>query len=115
MPVGREWGPERGGNVTAVAMTANLQAEDRMKAVIAGFQHHVAKTSRTGRVDHDDCQRLQTPDVTLLHSNHPEKARDNRCAQESRIMLSYIWLVTRKHSQDDSSSPARSRIVSSPR
>jgi signal transduction histidine kinase/DNA-binding response OmpR family regulator len=35
--------PERGGNIPAVALTAYARAEDRMNAVVAGFQHHVAK------------------------------------------------------------------------
>jgi CheY-like chemotaxis protein/nitrogen-specific signal transduction histidine kinase len=39
----RALGPHRGGNVPAVALTAYARAEDRMKAVMAGFQHHVAK------------------------------------------------------------------------
>lgn len=32
-----------GGNTPAVALTAYARAEDRMKAVVAGFQHHVVK------------------------------------------------------------------------
>ena len=32
-----------GGNVPAVALTAYARAEDRMKAILAGFQMHVAK------------------------------------------------------------------------
>jgi PAS domain S-box-containing protein len=35
--------PEQGGTVPAVALTAYARAEDRMKAILAGFQHHVAK------------------------------------------------------------------------
>ena len=34
---------EAGGNTPAIAMTAYARAEDRVKAVMAGFQHHVAK------------------------------------------------------------------------
>jgi PAS domain S-box-containing protein len=34
---------EHGGATPAVALTAYARAEDRMKAVMAGFQHHVAK------------------------------------------------------------------------
>ena len=34
---------EKGGNTPAVALTAYARAEDRMKAVVAGFQHHVVK------------------------------------------------------------------------
>lgn len=33
----------QGGNTPAVALTAYARAEDRMKAVVAGFQHHVVK------------------------------------------------------------------------
>ena len=32
-----------GGNVPAIALTAYARAEDRMKAILAGFQMHVAK------------------------------------------------------------------------
>jgi PAS domain S-box-containing protein len=39
----RALGPEQGGTVPAVALTAYARAEDRMKAIMAGFQHHVAK------------------------------------------------------------------------
>jgi CheY-like chemotaxis protein len=35
--------PESGGATPAVALTAYARAEDRMKAVMASFQHHVAK------------------------------------------------------------------------
>jgi CheY-like chemotaxis protein len=39
----RALGPEHGGNVPAVALTAYARAEDRMNAVVAGLQMHVAK------------------------------------------------------------------------
>jgi signal transduction histidine kinase/ActR/RegA family two-component response regulator len=39
----RALGPEKGGNVPAIALTAYARAEDRMRAVLAGFQMHVAK------------------------------------------------------------------------
>ena len=39
----RALGTERGGNVPAVALTAYARAEDRMKAILAGFQMHVPK------------------------------------------------------------------------
>jgi len=35
--------PERGGNIPAVAVTAYARAEDRDRALAAGFQMHVAK------------------------------------------------------------------------
>jgi PAS domain S-box-containing protein len=35
--------PELGGNIPAMALTAYARAEDRVKAVLAGFQHHVSK------------------------------------------------------------------------
>ncbi len=35
--------PEDGGTTPAVALTAYARAQDRMKAVMAGFQHHVTK------------------------------------------------------------------------
>ena len=34
---------EQGGDTPAVALTAYARGEDRMNAVVAGFQHHVAK------------------------------------------------------------------------
>lgn len=39
----RALGPARGGNVPAIALTAYARSEDRMRAVLAGFQMHVAK------------------------------------------------------------------------
>jgi CheY-like chemotaxis protein/anti-sigma regulatory factor (Ser/Thr protein kinase) len=39
----RALGPGKGGDVPAVALTAYARAEDRVKAVLAGFQMHVAK------------------------------------------------------------------------
>jgi CheY-like chemotaxis protein len=35
--------PEQGGTTPAIALTAYARSEDRMKAIMAGFQHHVAK------------------------------------------------------------------------
>ena len=35
--------PERGGRTPAIALTAYARAEDRVRAVVAGFQHHLAK------------------------------------------------------------------------
>jgi len=39
----RSHGRERGGDIPAVALTAYHQAEDRMRALSAGFQKHVSK------------------------------------------------------------------------
>ena len=39
----RALGPEVGGNVPAVALTAYARAEDRVRALRAGFQVHVPK------------------------------------------------------------------------
>ena len=39
----RQCGPERGGYVPAVALTAYGRVEDRLRALAAGFQMHVAK------------------------------------------------------------------------
>ena len=35
--------PENGGRTPAIALTAYARAEDRVKAVVAGFQHHLSK------------------------------------------------------------------------
>jgi CheY-like chemotaxis protein len=35
--------PEKGGNISAVALTAYARFEDRMRALAAGFQMHIAK------------------------------------------------------------------------
>ena len=35
--------PERGGRIPAVALTAFARSEDRMRALLAGFQMHVPK------------------------------------------------------------------------
>ena len=34
---------EQGGGTPAIALTAYARAEDRVRSVVAGFQHHVAK------------------------------------------------------------------------
>jgi signal transduction histidine kinase len=39
----RSRGPERGGNVPAAALTAFARAEDRLRALEAGFETHLAK------------------------------------------------------------------------
>jgi hypothetical protein len=39
----RELPPEQGGGIPAVALTAYARAEDRVKAIRAGFQMHLAK------------------------------------------------------------------------
>jgi CheY-like chemotaxis protein len=39
----RALGRERGGNIAALALTAYARAEDRVRAVLAGFQMHTAK------------------------------------------------------------------------
>jgi CheY-like chemotaxis protein len=39
----RAMGPERGGNIPAIALTAYARAEDRTRVLAAGFQRHVAK------------------------------------------------------------------------
>jgi CheY-like chemotaxis protein len=35
--------PDRGANIPAIALTAYARAEDRIRALVAGFQIHVAK------------------------------------------------------------------------
>ena len=39
----RQRGPERGGNIPAVALTAYTRVEDRVRALTAGFQIYVPK------------------------------------------------------------------------
>ena len=39
----RALGPEHGGHVPAIALTAYARAEDRLKTIMAGFQVHLAK------------------------------------------------------------------------
>jgi len=39
----RDRDPERGGNVPAVALTAYARSEDRVRALSAGYQMHLAK------------------------------------------------------------------------
>ncbi|HKQ79969.1 MAG TPA: CHASE3 domain-containing protein [Blastocatellia bacterium] len=46
----RALGPERGGNIPAVALTAYARSEDRMRALRSGFQMHVAKPIEAGEL-----------------------------------------------------------------
>ena len=39
----RKMEPDRGGNIPAIALTAFTRAEDRIRALVAGFQIHIAK------------------------------------------------------------------------
>jgi len=39
----RALGPERGGNIPAIALTAYARAEDRARVLAAGYQRHIAK------------------------------------------------------------------------
>lgn len=39
----RSLAPEHGGRTPAIALTAYARGEDRVRAVVAGFQHHLAK------------------------------------------------------------------------
>jgi CheY-like chemotaxis protein len=39
----RALGPNRGGNVPAIALTAFARSEDRLKALESGFRNHVSK------------------------------------------------------------------------
>ena len=39
----RHLGPDHGGSIPALALTAYARPEDRMKAVRAGFQMHISK------------------------------------------------------------------------
>ncbi len=46
----RALGPERGGVVPAVALTAYARSEDRMRAMASGFQMHVPKPIEAGEL-----------------------------------------------------------------
>jgi CheY-like chemotaxis protein len=39
----RALGPDHGGSVPAVALTAYARSEDRTRSILAGFQMHIAK------------------------------------------------------------------------
>ena len=39
----RALGPERGGNIPAIALTAYARAEDRARVLAAGYHRHIAK------------------------------------------------------------------------
>jgi CheY-like chemotaxis protein len=39
----RSLGPSTGGDIPAIALTAYARFEDRVKAIAAGFQMHIAK------------------------------------------------------------------------
>ena len=46
----RALAPDEGGNTPALALTAYARAEDRRRAVLAGFQTHVAKPVEAGEL-----------------------------------------------------------------
>jgi len=46
----RALGPERGGGIPAVALTAYARSEDRMRALASGFQVHVPKPIESGEL-----------------------------------------------------------------
>jgi PAS domain S-box-containing protein len=46
----RALGPERGGRIPAVALTAYARSEDRMRALASGFQVHVPKPIEAGEL-----------------------------------------------------------------
>jgi PAS domain S-box-containing protein len=46
----RALGPERGGGIPAVALTAYARSEDRMRALASGFQVHVPKPIEAGEL-----------------------------------------------------------------
>jgi PAS domain S-box-containing protein len=46
----RALGPERGGSIPAVALTAYARSEDRMRALASGFQVHVPKPIEAGEL-----------------------------------------------------------------
>jgi CheY-like chemotaxis protein len=54
----RDLGPEHGGNVPAIALTAYTRAEDRRRALAAGFQAHIGKPV--------DSQELKTAIAGLI-------------------------------------------------
>ena len=39
----RKMDPDRGGKIPAIALTAHTRVEDRIRALVAGFQIHIAK------------------------------------------------------------------------
>jgi PAS domain S-box-containing protein len=58
----RKRGPERGGNIPAVALTAYARVEDRVRALTAGFQMHVPKPV--------DATELAAVVANLTHLRH---------------------------------------------
>jgi PAS domain S-box-containing protein len=46
----RALGPERGGDIPAVALTAYARSDDRMRALASGFQMHVPKPIEAGEL-----------------------------------------------------------------
>jgi CheY-like chemotaxis protein len=54
----RQRGPERGGNIPAVALTAYARVEDRVRALTAGFQIYVPKP-----VDSNELVAVSQPDA----------------------------------------------------
>jgi len=59
----RQRGPDRGGNLPAVALTAYARTEDRVHALTAGFQEYLSKPV--------DPNELVTVVANLTHPHHP--------------------------------------------
>jgi CheY-like chemotaxis protein len=59
----RQRGPDRGGNLPAVALTAYARTEDRVHALTAGFQEYLSKPV--------DPNELVTVVANLTRPHHP--------------------------------------------
>src|SRR5665213_448190 len=92
-----------------------LVAGEGLDQMLLGGGQHPAEPDHNQIADQMGANVLWAPaHVFLLESAHAlgNFAFDFAlCFHGSLIIRSYIWLVTRKHSQDESSSPARSTIV----
>src|SRR5262249_19235552 len=72
----RSRGPERGGDIPAVALTAHARVEDRVHALTAGFQMYMSKPVDPGE--------LVAVVANLTHPNGPVSQPDQPLARAGK-------------------------------
>jgi PAS domain S-box-containing protein len=81
----RALGPDHGGSVPAVALTAYARSEDRTRSILAGFQMHIAKPIEAS----ESSPRLPSEPVDRAYAMR--RARRRRAGPEARALTSRAW------------------------